>query len=220
MIYDCTYQNAGEILTRYKRLDKLILQTKTELENCDNENNNYFIGKYDALTDNRASEHKSIVDNLVEAKKKIEQLDSEYYDDEIKFYKGYIDGLETLLEIDRSFFEKRNDVVMFLFSLDEDIRIKYELAFKKSKRFSDLNGNKDNKYYVSGDAEDIKAKAMQLDNDTEFVIVVAYDKNSLPNTEIMQFLSFAEDYNVFLHKVGKEENVEHIIKKTLRATVV
>lgn len=220
MIYDCTYQNAGEILTRYKRLDKLILQTKTELENCDNENNNYFIGNYDALTDNRASEHKSVVDNLVEAKKKIEQLDSEYYDDEIKFYKGYIDGLETLLEIDRSFFEKRNDVVMFLFSLDEDIRIKYELAFKKSKRFSDLNGNKDNKYYVSGDAEDIKAKAMQLDNDTEFVIVVAYDKNSLPNTEIMQFLSFAEDYNVFLHKVGKEENVEHIIKKTLRATVV
>ena len=109
---------------------------------------------------------------------------------------------------------------MFLFSLDEDIRIKYELAFKKSKHFSDLNGNKDNKYYVSGDAEDIKAKAMQLDNDTEFVIVVAYDKNSLPNTEIMQFLSFAEDYNVFLHKVGKEENVEHIIKKTLRATVV
>ena len=137
------------------------------------------MGKYDALTDNRASEHKSIVDNLVEAKKKIEQLDGEYYEEEIRFYKGYIDGLETLLEIDRSFFEKRNDVVLFLFSLDEDIRTRYELALKKSKRFSDLKGNKENKYYVSGDAEDIKAKALQLNDDVEFVIVVAYDKNSL-----------------------------------------
>lgn len=61
---------------------------------------------------------------------------------------------------------------------------------------------------------------MQLDDNTEFVIIVAYDKDSLPNTDIIQILSFAKDYNVFLHKVGKEENVEHIIKKTLRSTIV
>lgn len=220
MLYEFTHKNIGELLTRYKKIDIIIRKTKEELNNCESEESNYILGKYAALTDCRSSSHKSIIDEVIESKKKIESLDNDYYEDEISFYKGYINGLELLLETDRSFFDDRNDIVVFLFSIDEDICTKYDLAFQHIKYFDNFESNGKNRYYVSNDVDDIKNKALDLADDTEFVIIIAYTKDSMPNTGIMQKLSFSEDYNVFLHKVKDGESIEQMIKRTVKATVV
>lgn len=220
MIKHYIHKNIGELFTRYKIIDKFIKQTKDEIEVSKAEDCTFLFGKYAALTDYRASSHTNIVDALINTKSKIENLDDDFYENEIVFNNGYINGLELILEADRSFFDDRNDIVVFVFSIDENMRNDYELVFQKTKHFSDFYSEGKNRYYVSGDVEDIKNKAMQFDENTEFVIIVAYDKNCLPDSAIMNALSFAEDYNVFLHRVKENESVEQMIKRTLKSTIV
>lgn len=212
-----TFANAGELLSRNKKIKLILESLEAELEEVTVEESAFLLGEISAIRDNWAHPHKKIVENCVDVKKEIKE--TEEFFEENKFLEGYLKGVEVVLSVDRQVFKEPIEFVFFVYSEDEDILDKYRLVFSTIDEFAEFNGW-GVRYYISGNSSDICGKIQDLCNDTEYVVYVVYNKDSLPQKETMQQLCFGEFSNVYLHKDQNEENVEQIIVRLLKSITI
>ena len=222
MLNHYTYCNAGELYTRNKKVSALIKEVEQEIKDCLNpEDSNYLYGRLTALLDCFNSAHKGVIECLTDTKKRILELsDNEYFLDELNYEKGYSQGLEDILDIDRNIFYTPSSFTLFIYSSDEDIYQRYKLAFATSKDFAEYDSDKHLRYCISSLAEDICEKIEKLGDTENFAVCVVYSKDNLPSVETMQKLSFEKNDNVFLIKDKDERNAQNIIKKVIKATTI
>lgn len=209
--------NAGRLFARNKQIEALLSSLHEELEQTPAEDCTFLLGRIAGIEENRNHLHRKLVESCVATKKEIK--DSADFQDENVFFKGYLKGIVDLLEIDRSEFAEPVDFVWFIYSENEELLDKYRLTFSAIKGFSDFDGE-GLRFYTSNIVEDICGRIQRLSEKAEYVVYVVYERDSLPSTETLQKLCFGKYHNVYLHKDRNEENIEDIVSKLLRDTVV
>ena len=209
------FLNAGKMLSRKKKVDSRLCVLERELSDADGDAATFISGKLAAVRDSRGRTHRKIIKHCVEVKKEIQE--SKGFNSETDFLEGYLEGLEYILNLDRDLFHTDVNFCFFLYSENEDLREKYQLALSAMKEFHEV-GDKGIQYLVSGSIEEIHRQIMGLDSQTEYAILVVYNKSCLPSMEIMKALA-AEKYDcVYLHKDNSEDNIARIITRVLKDT--
>ena len=218
------YSDAGQLFIRSRYIDNAIEETKKEIQECEPASMNFNFGKVDALIDGKNKLHKTLIDEVIEIKKQIqESADEDEIFGEIDYLKGYIKGIEQILNYDRQIFENNNNsFVLFLYSMSEETISKYKLALYASDIFSDVDEPNKVKYYISTSAEEICEKITALDENTECAICVVYTKDNAPDKDTMQKLSFGRNNNVYLLRDNDamKLSVQEILKRLVKSTII
>ena len=212
-------RNAGKLFYRIRVVDKMIFELTEQFNNEARDKCTYILGKITALNENRDSPHTEIVKKCVSTKREI----NESYDfiDEYDFLWGYLKGLEIILNIDRGKFEVPINFVFFIYSEDQDVLDKYQMALELSDCFFHYDQTEETiRYYVSNDVYNISKKISLLNPYTEYIVCVVYTFDRKPNIETLQKLSLYKYESVFLHKENTEENVNKILINLLKKTSV
>lgn len=208
-------RDAGQILARKRAIDQRINNLNIAYENASVEECPYLLGKISGLHENRSVNHRKLVNNLVETRNEITAAID--FNDEQAFLKGYLKGIETILEIDREVFEEQTDFIFFIYSEQQSFLDKYLLGFRAITAFSELCGT-GLQYCLSSNAEDLSEKINTYQGTNEYIVVVIYDSASLPSVETMQKLSGNRQDCIYLHKDSGEENIEKLIYRFLEKT--
>ncbi len=211
------FSNAGRLYARYKKIDSLLGALDTELDKTPAEECTFLLGRIAGIEENRKHSHKKLIDSCVATKREI--VESAEFPNENVFFKGYLRGIEDLLEMDRTEFKNPTDFVLFVYSEDDTLLKKYQLALSVMDVFSGFS-EYGSRLYVSSNAEDICDRILNLNEKTEYLVYVVYTKDCTPEVGTLQKLCFDQYHNVYLHKDNNEENIEQIVTKLLRDTVV
>lgn len=216
-------RDAGQLFIRNRYIESLISSLKNEINLACADDINFLFGKLDALTEGKGKLHKTLVEEIVEIKQKISAAEDE--DDlfnEITYLKGYILGIEEILNYDRKIFDSENSFILFVYSISEELISKYKLALSASDLFTDSDEINKVRYRISTSADEICESIVALDENTEFAICVIYDRANLPSKEIMQQLSFGRNTNVYLlhDNESMKHSVDQIIKKMVKSTII
>lgn len=208
-------RNAGQILARTKVIDQRLAALKIAYEHADLKECPYLLGKISALRDNRTALHKDAVKAMVETRQDLSNCID--FNEEQAFLKGYIHGIEIVLQIDREIYDEDTNFIFFIYSERQTLLDKYLLAFRSIDAFSELSGN-GLQYYLSSSAEDICNAIDVYKTNNQFIVVVLYDAESLPDVKTMQTLASDRHDCIYLHKDLAEDNVAQLIYKFLAKT--
>lgn len=211
------YSNAGRLYSRIKTIDSLLASLHEELNETPSEDSTFLLGKIAGIEENRTYLHRKLVEVCSSTKKEIKE--SAEYQEENVFLKGYLKGVIEILEIDRRGFDDPISFVLFVYAEDDDLLNKYRLVLSVTDAFSEFHED-GLRYYASSDADDICGKILGLTGETEYLVCIVYDKDGFPTVDTLQKLCFGKYHNVYLHKDRNEENIENIITKMLRDTIV
>ena len=208
-------QNAGDLLARKRAVDRRLRALKTAFENAAPEESGYLLGKISAVEDHRDSSHKKIVTTLVHTRQEIR--DAVDFPEEQTFLKGYLAGLETVLQLDRELFQEERSFILFLYAEDPDLREKYALALAAMDAFTPLCGQ-GLQYFLTGDAAALEEAIRTYGDSSEFLVTVLYGSGRLPSVETMRTLSAGRAECICLHKDTGTENLADILYKLLKTT--
>lgn len=210
-----TARDAGQLLARNKAIDKRLESLNIAFQNADSEECPYLLGKISGLVDSRSVAHRKLVSAIVKTKQEMEEAVD--FNEEQAYLKGYLHGIEIVLQIDRELYEQETNFIFFLYSESRDLLEKYLLAFRSVETFSELNGH-GLQYYISADAVAISAEIERYKDGNQFLVAVLYDSEHLPSVSTMRTLAADRQQNIYLHKDSNEENAEKIIYKFLKKT--
>ncbi len=220
----CLSKDAGQLFVRNREIEKKIKDIKSIITVEINSNKLLFsFGMLDAYEDCKNNSHRELVDKIIETKKKNYELSScDDLLDEKPYLDGYLMGIENILKIDRKIFKLDTSFVFIVYSISEEIISKYRLSLYASDLFSEVESVGYIKYYISTNADEICNVINHFDEKTEYVICVVYNKETLPNKEIMQQLAFGRNNNVYLlrDKENTCDSVNQAIRKLIEATVI
>lgn len=208
-------RSAGQLLARVKTVDQRLESLRIAYENSNTQEASYLLGKISGLRDHRTSSHKDMVDSLVSTRQDIR--DAIDFNEEQAFLKGYLDGIEIALQIDREVYTEDVNFIIFVYSESEELLNKYRLVFRSIDAFSELSG-KGLQYYLSSNADDICSNIERHQSSNQFITVVLYDAHSLPSVDTMQALASDRLECIYLHKDSEEDNIGKLIYKLLVKT--
>lgn len=211
------YNNAGRLYSRYKKIDSLLSSLHAELKEMPAEDSTFLLGRIAGIEENRTFLHRKLVEVCAAIKKEIKEI-AEYQEENV-FLKGYLKGVIEILEMDRKGFDDPISFVLFIYSEDDDLLDKYRLVLSVTGAFSEFQ-EEGLRYYASSNAEDICSRILELNGESEYLVCVVHEKDSFPSVDTLQKLCFGKYHNVYLHKDRGEENIENIITKMLRDTIV
>lgn len=209
------FLNAGKMLSRKKMVDSRLYALEQDLAEAAGDEIAFITGKLSAIRDSRGRSHRKIIKHCVEVKKEIRE--SKGFNTETDFLEGYLEGMEYILNLDRELFHTNVNFCFFLYSENEDLREKYQLALSAMEEFHEV-GSKGIQYLVSDDHEEIRRQILNLDSETEYAILVVYNKNCLPSMEVMKELTDEKYDCVYLHKDNSEDNIARIITRVFKDT--
>jgi hypothetical protein len=210
------YVNVGEMIARKREIDERANQL------MDNTADPFSFGQIDALREMRDTTHSKIVAKLVTIKKEIDNInDSQFLDFEEPYLRGYLNGLETILNIDRSLFGLQTNFVFFIFAMNESIADRYNFSFAANEDFVKFTNNgKRLQYYVTTTEEDLKNAISRISGE-DFVVALVYEYGvSFPPLSLLEALSQVSREQIFLIRENENVSIDEIIKRVLKSTMV
>ncbi|MDO4756283.1 MAG: hypothetical protein Q4A54_08065, partial [Parabacteroides sp.] len=204
------WTRAGSFYVRQKKLDAAIERVKAQLEPSEDiQKIDRLYGKLAAYSEMGNSKHSAILKKMTEIKQVVRNIDdSEYFDFEIPFFRGYMTGLEDILNIDRDFHESNSGFALMIFSESREILQKYELYFSAIDRICPLSGDNKNQYALYDDTTALKRDSESLPKDMIAITIIVYEPSHLPAVETVKKLSTANSEDIYFIK-DKEDVSAH-----------
>lgn len=205
-------KNTGRLIARVNMIDQQLEKLKNDYENAPVENSTYLLGQIAGIEDSRSFKHKEIIDLLVDTKRNLDDC----HDFEWIFYKGYIKGLEMVLQVDREIYKDTPNFVFFIYTESEDLFEKYRAAFYTTRCFKPLCGT-GIQYFLTSDVKEIESGIEKYGKTNQYVITVVYERRA-PSKETMENLAAGGTDFIYLHKDNDEENASDMIYKLIQGS--
>lgn len=177
----------------------------------------WYSGYIDGLVEGDSIPHRKSIDLLVENKnsiKEMELFDKDLFSIEISYKKGFISGLEKVLEFNRRYFEKKPDLVMLGLFTNESLRIKYSTAMQIYGYVAYKDEKLQESYYFSEDEQEIIKTYNTLKEQVVEVVIIVVSEDKYDYTlEKMKAISTIDSAQIFLIRDKDEINVKKIIDK-------
>lgn len=204
----------------YSQVKELIEERERELAEQEGKELQFrLLGVIDGLAAGAEMSHRDAIEAMVSAKREVLEFssDPELFQYEIEFQKGYVEGLEQVLMLNRRYF--KNPVPFILFGLFDDGQLlgKYDAAMQ----FSDLEryvpGSLNRQQYFFSDQLDeiVSEVAYIARQDVDFAVVLVVKDKSSQLLGRAKELSHIEPHRVSIVIDKEELNVRRMIDRVL-----
>lgn len=178
----------------------------------------YYSGIADGLIEGNNISHRKAIDLLVDIKNEIKEMETfnlELFEFEIGYKQGFKEGIERILGINRSYFEKSLNLIILGFSDDEELINKYNYAMLHCG-FEEYSGNVDcDSFFFSTDIITIKNLYNEFRKQELELIIIMFTSGKNATLERIKVLDAVEPIHLFIIRDREEINVHKMIEKVM-----
>jgi len=199
----------------HKRIKDLIWLNHHERSKTKDDYDNFFylLGVESGLEDGGNRSHRGTIELLIASKNERKELmdDVELFRYEIEFQRGYCDGLEKVLNLNRELYAQDVPVLIIAYVPNDDLYVKYEsVLFLSGYIYYSDTAPANFMYYISKDINDITGVLATVKN-IDYSILAIYTKEHMISRDDLVLLSENMPEDIFLVKDSHDTNVESII---------